>query len=239
MVLFYLAGKLSLNTSDVDCQVALQITRTLQENLRVKGFPVDECLSERDSDCKYRYLSDKSEFIDRKVFSGGDYEMLFVDGKEPDVELDEEKNCYVFTAKGAPDKQYSIGVGSTAYVTMGNYADRARCAAALTAMISESSTVFNASDPVLDEFRAILRCAAAWTLEKDRCNEEIAVVALGTTSGYCAVFNSLVHLTREISSTASSRAVTAVFKSSKGYREGRLGSQVGIELSYLLTQCFS
>ena len=239
MVLFYVAGKLSLDTPDDDCQVALHVIRALQASLRKQGYTVDECVSERDPELQHRYLSDKSAFINRQVFSGGNVDDLFANGTVPDVEWNEKQKCYVFTAKGNPEKMYTIAAGATAYVTTGEYANRIRVATQLTAMIEGSGAVFRPSDPVLDEFGAILRCAAAWTLEKNRCNEEIVVVTLGRTSGFCAVFNSLVHIAQHLTSFQSSKAVTAVFKSDTESVDGRLGSQLSIELSQLLANVFS
>lgn len=243
MVCFFLAGKLSINEcldgGDLDCTIMMQMVRTLQNQLRAANHSVDEFISERPEETErpWRYLSDKSTFINRRVFSGADYNRLFVDGSPPCVSRLHQR--YDFTSVADPTQVFSIDAGTTTYVTCGDYASRLSCASKLDAALApfEAGDHFKASDPTRDEFCDVLRCVAAWTLEENRCSEEIVVVALGTTSAHCGVFRSIDHLVQQIKRSNIFSPVCTEFASRRG-ESGDLAVRVGFGLRKLVEHTF-
>lgn len=241
MVCFFLAGKLSIGTEDLDCTMLMCMIRTLQRQLRDVGKRVDECISERPDETNpdtrpWRYLSDKSKFTERHVFSGGDHARLFGDGTPPTVSRMHSR--YVFTSATVPGEQFSVDAGTVTYVTSGDFASRVKCAGILNAALADfkgTANLFKASDPVCDEFRAILRCVAAWALEQDRCCEDIVVVALGRTTAHCGVFRSLDQLVAEIKRKSGSDAVDSIFKCDV---DGDLAARTGFSLRKMLERNF-
>ena len=242
MVSFFLSGKLSieewLDGGDLDCTIMMLMVQPLQNQLRAAKYRVDEFISERPKETNrpWRYLSDKSAFIDRRVFSGADYNRLFVDGSPPCVSKLHQR--YDLASVADPKQVFSIDAGTTTYVTCGDYASRLSCASKLNAALAdfEKEEHFKASDPTGDEFCAILRCVAAWTLEENCCSEQIVVVALGTTTAHCAVFNSVDHLVQEIRQN-NTLGVCAEFVSGQR-KEGDLAVRAGFNLRKLVERTF-
>lgn len=241
MVSFFLAGKLSidecLDGEDLDCTIMMLVVRTLQNRLRATNYRVDEFISERPEETQrpWRYLSENSAFINRRVFSGADYDRLFVDDSPPCVSRLHQRLDFASVAD--PKEVFSIDAGTTTYVTCGDYASRLRCASKLNAALApfEAGDHFKASDPTRDEFRDVLRCVAAWTLEENRCSEELVVVALGTTVAHCGVFKSIDHLVEDISTSLSS--VSTEF-APKNPERGDLAVRTGFSLRKLFEGTF-